>query len=840
MKKALILSLCLFLLFTDGFARKRTVDQLETIAATHFASAKMQGASRSISETAPQLLSSSNEILPESKEEKADTTSAFYVYGYPTGGFVIVSSDDCAQSVLGYSDGRFDRDSLPDNMRYWLSVYADEIHAASNSSNVATQSAETVSSNASYSATVSPLLKGIKWDQGAPYNNKVPDKVNTGCVATAMAQVMKYYEYPAKGAGSYSYTFEGRTFSANFAESTYDWNNMLDDYSVVNYSTAEANAVATLMYDCGVSVNMQYTLDRGSAADLFGIVEALVNYFGYDPNTQYYSRDYYYSNEWINKMKKELNEGRPLLYFANDAKETYGHAFVVDGYDASNRMHINWGWSGDLNGYFVINALTINGYLLMNAWDTDYEELDWSSFQYFIGGLQPKTTGTSYTPQLDLMDQLTINSSEIDRSASFIVNGNILYNCGTAFSGSVSGALYKDNSLVCLVGTVRSNAVIASDTKLSVSSSVFKIPSDIPPGDYQFYLVAKGKTSDHWEPIRMKASLRNFYHVHVTASTVTFSEPKLRDALDVTSVKVTNKLYSTYNGYFTMNVKNMSREFNSYLGVELVSVSDTSHQVVDYNRPFLSAFSSSDFTFSGSISVPAGSYKIYPVLSYDRKTWSRIYSEDEAEVVQVYQKPSGKYTINQTSGFSILRSPIATKDMLEMSVDLQNTGSAPFDRRLLIRISTSESVNVSSYYHSVFVETNKTQAIHLSFPVELNEGNYKITLYYVDGNNYVRLLSGKTDQIGTFSVSKDVTGMEELLTDSSLKVYPTVASDYLTIDSQQEIVSVEVINSSGSIVAIGNAAVKQCQLPVSHLQPGLYFVRVTTTEGTVVRKFIRQ
>ncbi len=829
MKKTFILSLCLFFLFTDSYARKRTIDQLETIASTHFASAQAQGISHSISESNPRLLSSSNEILADSFKSKYDTTDAFYVYGYPTGGFVIVSSDDCAKPILGYSDGRFNTDSIPENMRYWLSVYAKEIYAASNSSDVATQSNETVASNSTYSATVSPLLGNIMWDQGAPYNNKVPDKVNTGCVATAMAQVMKYHEYPAKGVGSYSYTFEGRTFSANFAESTYDWNNMLDDYSGVNYSTAEANAVATLMYDCGVSVNMQYTQDRGSAAELFGIVEALVNYFGYDPNTQYYSRDYYYSNEWMNMLKKELNEARPLLYFANDAKETYGHAFVVDGYDTSSRMHINWGWSGDLNGYFVINALNI-----------EVEGLDWSSFQSFIGGLQPKTSGTYYTPQLDLIDQLTVQATEVARSASFIVNGNTLYNCGTAFSGSVSGALYKENSLVCLVGTVRNNATIASDKTISVSSSAFSIPSDISSGDYQFYLVAKAKTSDHWEPIRMKAGLRNFYNVHVSASTVTFSEPKLRDALDITSVKVTNKLYSTYNGYFTMNVKNLSHEFNSYLGVELVSVSDTSHQVVDYNRPFLSAFNSYDFTFSGSISVPAGSYKLYPVLSYDRKTWSRLYSEDEAEAVQVYAKPSGHYTIKQASGFSILRSPIATKDFLEMSVNVQNTGSAPFDRTLLARISTLESVNVSSFYLPVFVETATTQTINLSFPVELNVGNYRVTLYYIDGNNNVQLLSGTTNQIGTFSVSKDVTGMEELLTDSSLKVYPTVASDYLTVDSEREIQQLEVINSAGQSVDFRNAVGRDYQLPVGHLKSGLYLLRVTTSEGSYVRKFIRQ
>ncbi|MDD4821088.1 MAG: thiol protease/hemagglutinin PrtT [Bacteroidales bacterium] len=828
MKKALILSFCLFFLFTAGFARKRTVDQLETIATTHFASPQAQGISRSIAETEPQLLSSSNEILAESLKETADTTSAFYVYGYPTGGFVIISSDDCAKSILGYSDGQFNRNTLPGNMRYWLSVYADEIHAASASSDVTTQSNEYDSSSPAYSVTISPLLGNIMWDQDAPYSNKVPDQMLTGCVATAMAQVMKYYEYPAKGIGSHSYSYNGRTFSANFAASTYDWNNMLDVYSGVNYSIVEANAVATLMYDCGVSVDMQYTPD-GSGAELFGIAEALISYFGYDPNMQYYSRDYYYSNEWMNMLKKELNEARPVLYFANDDKETYGHAFVVDGYDTNNRMHINWGWSGDLNGYFVINALNIES-----------ADIDLSSVQSFIGGLQPKTSGTSYTPQLDLIDELTLNSSAVARSASFIVNGNMLYNNGTAFSGAVSGALYKENSFVCTVGDVRKNATIASDMKIAVSSSAFTIPSNVSSGDYQLYLVAQGKNSNQWERVRIKNGLRNYYNVHVTETSVSFSEPKLSDVINVTSVISDNKLYSTYTGNFTMNVKTFSREFNSYIGVELVSTSDTTHQIVDYRRPFLAEFSSSDFTFSGSIALPAGSYKLYPVYSADRKKWERLYSAERAETVIVYPKPSGHYTIEQTSGFTILRSPIATKDMLEMSVGLKNTGTAPFDRTLIVRISTPDNVNILKFNYPVFVETNTTQTVHFSFPVELNVGNYKVTLYYIDGDGNTRLLSNKTDQIGTFSVSKDVMGVDEPRSDDSLQIFPTVASDYLNVVSEQEIQSVEVVNSSGSVVDFIKTDGKYCQFPVIHLKSGLYLLRITTTEGSIVRKFIRQ
>lgn len=207
-------------------------------------------------------------------------------------GFIIVAADDCSQtSVLGYrNNGEFDSDNMPSNFKWWIEQYQREIDYAIKNN---LQSSPTIST---YSTSVSPLLGNIAWNQGDPYNLLCPTLTNssgniertvTGCVATATAtaQMMCYYKWPTTGTGSNSYTWEsgGTTLSMDFSQSTYDWENMTETYN--NSSTdAEKNAVAKLMYDCGISCNMDYGLSEtgGSGASSLKQAYGLYNYFGYD------------------------------------------------------------------------------------------------------------------------------------------------------------------------------------------------------------------------------------------------------------------------------------------------------------------------------------------------------------------------------------------------------------------------------------------------------------------------------------------------------------------------------------------------------------------------------
>ena len=276
--------------------------------------------------------------------------------------FVLIAADDRVQPILGYSlTGRFDIKNMPDNKRAWIEGYSNEIqyaieHQTRASTEVAQQWHDLVEGtpNTGKATTVVAPLMQTKWNQDYPYNMLCPGGSVTGCVATAMAQIMKYWNYPEHGIGSHSYTHATYgVLSADFQSTTYNWTNMTNTYH--NSSTyAQKLAVATLMYHCGVSVNMNYSPDASSAGSAV-VAEALKNYFNYSSETAYYTRSEYNDNVWISMLKADLDLGRPIWYSGTGSGG--GHAFVFDGYNSNNYFHVNWGWGGTCNEYYVINNL---------------------------------------------------------------------------------------------------------------------------------------------------------------------------------------------------------------------------------------------------------------------------------------------------------------------------------------------------------------------------------------------------------------------------------------------------------------------------------------------------
>lgn len=285
-----------------------------------------------------------------------DNNNLYYVFnnGGDGGGFVILSADDLAPAVLGYVDsGEFDYDKAPENMKWWLSQYEIGIGEA-------IRTGEPIAGRAAVSRSAVWPMVNTSWNQDAPYNNMCPvigrQPTYTGCVATAMAQLMNYHRWPEKGTGSHSYELKdkGLSLSADFGSTTYRWDDMLAEYEPGKYTEAQAEAVATLMYHVGVSVDMNYGTDASGAADV-GIPYALMSYFGYDKGAFIAERVFYTDEQWEELVYDELAAGRPLYYAGiTDRKEA--HAFVCDGYDGDGKFHFNWGWGGHYNGYFLITG----------------------------------------------------------------------------------------------------------------------------------------------------------------------------------------------------------------------------------------------------------------------------------------------------------------------------------------------------------------------------------------------------------------------------------------------------------------------------------------------------
>jgi hypothetical protein len=285
-------------------------------------------------------------------------------------GFVVMAADDCVKPILGYSlTGKFETEDMPENVSSWLQGYSDGIqHAIDNGINSTAsirQAWKDLANSKAGASEATPIVDALlqtRWDQGSPYNNQCPKKGSTrtvtGCVATAMAQVMKFWNHPATGTGSHSYTWNGTDLSAVFGTTTYDWSNMTDTYGSSS-TTPEKTAVATLMYHCGVSVEMKYNTsgNGGSSASTYDVMSALQTYFSYAPVMQYKSKDDYGDEVWITMLKRELNQGRPMQYKGSDAGGKGGHSFVCDGYDSNDNFHFNWGWGGYCDGFYSVNDM---------------------------------------------------------------------------------------------------------------------------------------------------------------------------------------------------------------------------------------------------------------------------------------------------------------------------------------------------------------------------------------------------------------------------------------------------------------------------------------------------
>ena len=293
-----------------------------------------------------------------------NTTPAVFVFNSTDEGFVLVSAEDNARAVLGYSDnGTFDANNIPANMQFWLQMYADELRREGEEAKKAIRreaKGERRETSTETYPTISPILGETIWGQGKPFNNKCPE-INgehavTGCVATAISQIMYVHKHPTKGTGSHSYTTETKQLnvSANFGNTTYDWANMIPDYTG-SYTPTQADAVATLMYHVGVAAEMDYTVEGSGAVSSMALA-AITKYFGYDKAINVLPKDFMTEDGLLQAIATDLQAGRPV-YFSGVTVAQEGHAFVCDGMKSDGYLHINWGWNGMANGYFAISAL---------------------------------------------------------------------------------------------------------------------------------------------------------------------------------------------------------------------------------------------------------------------------------------------------------------------------------------------------------------------------------------------------------------------------------------------------------------------------------------------------
>ena len=399
MKKHLLVLLSLFITVTTVQAERISQEDAALVANHFMNAASASGAKKAVQ---PMRL----------KKAASVTENQYYVYENANGeGWVMVAADDAVTPILAYSKtGQFSTDNMPVNVRSWLGKYDKFIQKISDEGIVASEETQAqwsklrkgVPDDPAGTVIVSPLIQ-TQWNQNEPYNLYAPgsgiagegsDKAYTGCVATAMAQVMKYWEWPIQGNGSHTYqpvmdiwdnegnyagqiiVYENTPLTAEFGKTTYDWANMKKKHYTSD-TQAQKQAVGTLMFHCGVSVEMQYggyeydgsgaiTINYQEEEDFPCAQNALWQYFRYkkdglisykrdgyqEGNTIYYSS--WKDADWTAMIKAELDKKHPIMY---DGSGTGGHSFICDGYDSKNYFHFNWGWAGQNDGWYLLSKL---------------------------------------------------------------------------------------------------------------------------------------------------------------------------------------------------------------------------------------------------------------------------------------------------------------------------------------------------------------------------------------------------------------------------------------------------------------------------------------------------
>lgn len=430
-----------------------------------------------------------------------DGSPLYYVFNVNgNNGFVIVSAEDAAHPIIGYSNkGQFVMPDNKSNIGWWLKNRSEEIEAARAKGLTAAPAITTEwnncinntlpDNNTERIASVSPLLS-TTWNQAPYYNGMCPGGSVTGCVATAMAQIMKYWSYPAHGHGYSSYWDQtqygfqknyGHLF-ADYDTSHYVWAAMPNSLSGNN------NQIAQLMYDCGVSVCMDYSPSGSGAWVINGdypvsAENSYVKYFGYNQRTiqGIYKNNYTLSN-WITIIENELNNGRPVQYVGNDSTKNEGHTWVCDGYDASNNFHMNWGWGGSDNGYFSPSSVKVIGYDF-DYWDEAIIGIEPPSISaYFTGAPLFGCTSLTVNFQDSTISQGSIKSYKWSfpggtPSTSTLANPTVVYNT----SGSYDVTEIVTDSLGSDTLVRKAYVSVASQGTLSVSEG-FESAANLPAG----------------------------------------------------------------------------------------------------------------------------------------------------------------------------------------------------------------------------------------------------------------------------------------------------------------------------------------------------------------------
>lgn len=723
-------------------------------------------------------------------------TRLLYVFDRgASSGYVVVAADDVARPMLGYTDkGDFSIDSIPPALRWWLGCYAAEIKVAvSSGTGVAAQSASTVSRT-----PIEPIVATM-WNQDAPFNNLCPEldgeRAVTGCVATAMAQVMKVHQWPATGTGTNSYSFTYNSTSHNvsldFGATTYRWDDMLDVYDD-NSPSAACDAVATLMYSCGVAVDMRYNLakDGGSGAASLLAAVGLLKYFNYDKGMRYLQRTDYTLDEWCDIIYAELAAGRPVLY--GGQSDEGGHEFVCDGYSEDGLFHINWGWGGASNGYFLLSALEPGSQGIGGSGG------GYNANQDVIVGIRPPEAGSEVVPQMvqtgGFMTPYEQYPVEAGADVEFLSENGVFY---SATIQDISATLGL--KLTGADGTV---SYIASAASLTLAPGYgtggYVVPAtSFPEGTYK--VSPAFQCDGKWYDVSTPISANRSFTVTNDGSTVTFAQPVVPVALKVQSYSLMSDIYPDSYVHLTATVKNDGTE---YYGSVIPVLASGNSIVAEGTADPVSIGAGESATLSwvtkfvSQSTLAAGDYSLV-FITADGYTVGGPYN------VTVDAAPEGDASVAVTSvtvdgclsGDGSVTAPFVVADPADMTVKVAMKGTGGYWADAVKLALAGSDGEVIGYIGDEFVGLKSGETMSSDMTGDVSSYDRDRVYMMVPWADHF-------GQIGNVSYFKlpDVTGLSDVTSVSGIAVYPNPAVSVATVTSPYPMTRVAIYSLSGTMI----------------------------------------
>lgn len=750
-----------------------------------------------------------------------------YIVGTGGQGYLVLSADDVAPAVLGYSDnGGFDPQNIPSNMQEWLNGYSDVIALAAERGGRVLQ------------APANPALKDIapmvktRWNQGEPYNILCPmQTINgqvyrtyTGCVATAMAQVLKTYEYPTQGFGSNSYTWNNQTLSFDFGNTTFDWANMTDIYNN-NSTIEEEDAVAELMYACGIASYMNYSAGGSGAAGVNAAV-GLVNYFGYDPTVQYLMRDYYPLPVWSTMIHEELSKGHPIYY--DGANASVGHAFVLDGYrSADGFFHVNWGWGGMSDGYFSIVTL-----------DPDAQGIGGSTEGYFSGqsgifNLKPAEEGSNEIAPVFYCQGLNTETRTYTRDQDVEIGSEN----GGFFNYSLGDITVKFGlKLTASNGTTEYSWWSYGNYELGYGYGfrIFDIKgSDFPNVSGEYIAEPCVQTGNNVYEIPCPAGMSSKLKVTIDGNNITVAPVPVQRHLTASGFEALTPFYRNRLAIVELTVANSGDEYYGSIDARLY---DSSNKMINLGTTIVDLLDGESQTVSFSGSLPFGVKLGAGELKFFDDNGEQI---GESYSVNIEKAPSGDpvLTISNVmapgavSGLGTEQNPyVVNADNVEITANVSNASGYFFNSLRIYFFDGSGSSSTYLQARLIPITAGETKVYTFSGDMSgaLEKGVTYACRFAELKTNSVETLAGSPVFYVTVSNQSGIATPET----GSFGVSPNPVEGSATVSAPAAITGMQLYNISGALCgSYEGSGDTSAQIDLTDKAAGQYFLKVTAGEG---------